>query len=58
MSLTEIICIIDKSGSMSPLTDDVIGGFNSFVEEQARSEEGRAVLTTILFKTDTSELLH
>lgn len=57
MSLTEIICIIDNSGSMSPLTDDVIGGFNSFVEEQARSEEGRAVLTTILFNT-TYNYLH
>lgn len=33
-NLTEIIFIIDQSGSMQPLIDDTIGGFNGFIDEQ------------------------
>ena len=46
--LTELVFILDKSGSMSGLESDTIGGFNSFVEKE-KKEEGEAVLSTILF---------
>ena len=36
--LTEIVVILDRSGSMSSIKDDVIGGFNSFIEEQRKVE--------------------
>lgn len=32
--VTEIVCIIDKSGSMHSIKNDAIGGFNTFIEEQ------------------------
>jgi len=47
---TEIVFILDKSGSMSGLEKDVIGGFNSFVNEQ-KALKGKAFLTTIVFDT-------
>lgn len=44
--LTEIICILDMSGSMYGLTSDTIGGFNSFIEEQKKDGmETRVTLT-------------
>ena len=49
--LTEIICVIDKSGSMAPRTQDVIGGYNRFLEDQ-KKEKGGALLTLALFDTD------
>lgn len=55
-SLTEIIFIIDKSGSMQPLVDDTIGGFNGFLKEQ-RCVDGEAFLTTVLF-SGCHEKLH
>jgi len=55
-NLTEIVFILDRSGSMSNLTNDTIGGFNSFVETQ-KQEDGEAVLTTVLFD-DQYEVLH
>lgn len=45
--VTELVIIIDKSGSMQPLTEDVIGGFNSLIEEQKK--EGETLVTTIFF---------
>lgn len=54
--LTEIVCIIDKSGSMWPLKDDVIGGFNNFLEEQ-KKVKGKAKITTTVFDT-TYEILY
>ena len=36
---TEIICIIDKSGSMSSIKSDAIGGFNEFLREQKEIED-------------------
>lgn len=54
-NLTEIIFIIDKSGSMQALADDTIGGFNGFVESQ-RELDGEAYLTTVLFSTDRRKL--
>lgn len=55
-NLTEIVFILDRSGSMSRLTNDTIGGFNGFIEKQ-KQESGEAVLTTILFD-DKYEVLH
>ncbi len=55
-SLTELVFILDKSGSMSPLADDTIGGFNSMLEKQ-RDEKGEAFVSTVLFDSD-SHVLH
>lgn len=54
--LVEIIFILDKSGSMSGLEKDTIGGFNSMIEKQ-KKEEGEAIVTTILF-SDTHKVIH
>jgi len=54
-NLTEIIFILDRSGSMGGLESDTIGGFNGFVKKQ--SEEGQTSLTTVLFD-DQYEILH
>lgn len=56
MKNTEIIFIIDKSGSMSHLAGDTIGGFNGFVKSQ-QDLDGKATLTTVLFDT-TWKTLH
>ena len=44
----QIICILDRSGSMNSLTEDTIGGYNSFLEKQ-KKESGKAAVTTVLF---------
>lgn len=54
--LTEVVFILDRSGSMSGLEDDTIGGFNSMLKKQ-REEEGKANVTTVLFD-DEIEMLH
>jgi uncharacterized protein YegL len=54
--LTEIVFIIDESGSMFSLKSDTIGGFNSVIGEQ-RGKEGEAVVSTVLFNTH-SRVLH
>lgn len=51
--LTEIVFILDNSGSMSGLEKDTIGGFNSFIEKQ-REGEGEAVVSVVLFNTNSS----
>ena len=48
MKNTEIIFVIDASGSMSHLVGDTFGGFNGFIESQ-KALEGKATLTTVLF---------
>lgn len=53
---TELVFILDRSGSMSGLESDTIGGYNSLLNKQ-RSEEGSAIVTTVLFD-DQFELLH
>ena len=53
---TEIVFVLDRSGSMCGLEDDTIGGFNSTVERQ-RLENGEAFVTTILFD-DKIEYIH
>jgi uncharacterized protein YegL len=54
--LAEIIFILDRSGSMSGLESDTIGGYNSFLGAQ-KKVEGEAQVTTVLFD-DKYELLH
>jgi len=54
--LTELVIIIDKSGSMSGLESDVIGGFNSLITEQ-KKEEGEVNVTIIFFDT-TYKVIH
>ena len=49
--LTEIVCIIDKSGSMEAVKEDAIGGFNSFLREQ-QELPGEALFTLVLFDTE------
>ena len=56
MEKTELVFILDKSGSMSGLEKDTIGGFNSLIEKQMK-EEGEAVVTTVLF-SDKMNFLH
>lgn len=47
----EIVCVLDRSGSMSSIKEDAIGGFNTFLEEQ-KKQEGGAKLTLVLFDTE------
>ena len=56
MKNTEVVFLIDKSGSMSHLAGDTIGGFNGFIAGQ-KALEGKATLTTVLFDT-TWKTLH
>lgn len=53
--LTEIVFILDRSGSMSGLEADTIGGFNSMIEKQQK-EEGEAIISTVLFDDQTEVL--
>lgn len=54
--LTEIVFILDRSGSMSGLEQDTIGGFNSMIREQKQAE-GQALVSTVLFD-DEIKVLH
>ena len=54
--LTELVFILDRSGSMSGLESDTVGGYNALLEKQ-KKEAGEAVITTVLFD-DRYELLH
>ena len=54
--MTELVFILDRSGSMSGLEKDTIGGFNSMLEKQRR-EPGDAVVSTVLFDNET-EVIH
>ena len=55
-NLTEMVFILDRSGSMAGLEKDTIGGFNSMIERQ-KQEEGEALVSTVLF-SDTSRVIH
>ena len=55
-NLTEIVFILDRSGSMNGLERDTIGGFNSMIEQQKKAE-GEALISTVLFD-NVSEVLH
>lgn len=54
--LTEIVFILDRSGSMGGLESDTIGGYNSLIAKQ-KKEEGEACISTVLFD-DECEVLH
>lgn len=54
--LTELVFILDRSGSMGGLEKDTIGGFNSLIGNQ-KKEEGEALVSTVLFDNET-EVLH
>ena len=55
-NLTELVFILDRSGSMAGMEADTIGGFNAMIEKQ-KAEEGRAYVSTILFD-NTSMVIH
>ncbi|MBQ3761404.1 MAG: VWA domain-containing protein [Clostridia bacterium] len=54
--ITELVFILDRSGSMGGLEDDTIGGFNSLIEKQ-RDVPGKCYVSTVLFD-NVSEVLH
>lgn len=54
-NLTELVFILDRSGSMHGLEADTIGGFNSLIEKQ-KKEEGEALVSTILFDNNSTVL--
>ncbi len=54
--MTELVFILDRSGSMSGREQDTIGGFNAMIEKQ-KQEEGEALVSTILFD-DRMEVIH
>ena len=55
-NLTELVFILDRSGSMSGLEEDTIGGFNSFIEKQ-KNEKGGCLVSTVLFN-QSSKVVH
>lgn len=54
--MTELVFILDRSGSMAPLASDTIGGFNAMIAKQKR-ETGAALVSTVLFD-DTCTVIH
>ena len=50
--MTELVFILDRSGSMSGLEKDTIGGFNSMIEKQ-KWEDGQALVSTVLFDNES-----
>ena len=54
--LTEVVFILDRSGSMSGLEKDVVGGFNSTIKEQ-KKKDGKCLVSTVLFN-DYSKVIH
>lgn len=54
--ITELVFILDRSGSMQGLEADTIGGFNGLLEKQ-RAQEGACFVSTVLFN-HTSRVLH
>lgn len=53
--LTEVVFILDRSGSMAGLEADTIGGFNSMIEKQ-KKETGEALISTVLFDNESRVL--
>lgn len=56
-NLTELVFILDRSGSMQGLEGDTIGGFNAMIEKQKKKKPGEAFVSTVLFD-DRAEVLH
>ena len=55
-NITEIVFILDRSGSMAGFESDTVGGFNATIEKQ-RKENGTAYVSTVLFDNE-SEVIH
>ena len=55
-NITELVFILDRSGSMSGLEKDTIGGFNSMIEKQ-KKQDGECYVSTVLFDNE-SEVIH
>ena len=55
-NITELVFILDRSGSMAGLESDTIGGFNAMIEKQ-KKQEGECYVSTVLFD-NVSEVLH
>ena len=55
-NLTELVFILDRSGSMAGLESDTIGGFNAMIEKQ-KKQDGGCYVSTVLFD-DESEVIH
>ena len=55
--LTEIVFILDRSGSMSGLEADTIGGYNSMLKKQKEENEGEVIISTVLFD-DNTDVIH
>ncbi len=55
-NITELVFILDRSGSMAGLESDTIGGFNAMIEKQ-KLQDGGCYVSTVLFD-DESEILH
>lgn len=49
-NITELVFILDKSGSMAGLESDTIGGFNAMIEKQKKLD-GKCYVSTVLFPT-------
>lgn len=54
-NITELVCILDRSGSMAGLESDTVGGFNALIEKQRR-EDGLCYVSTILFNNESTVL--
>ena len=55
-NVTELVFILDRSGSMAPLRDDTIGGFNTMIEQQ--KESGGEVFVSTVMLSENSEVVH
>ena len=55
-NVTELVFILDRSGSMSGFEADTIGGFNATIEKQ-RAQDGKVYVSTVLFD-DESKVIH
>ena len=55
-NLTELVFILDRSGSMAGLEDDTIGGFNAMIQKQ-KSQDGQVLVSTVLFDHE-SQVIH
>jgi uncharacterized protein YegL len=55
-NITELVFILDRSGSMSGFEEDTVGGFNATIEKQ-KAQEGKVYVSTVLFDNN-SEVIH
>ena len=57
-NVTELVFVLDRSGSMESLTSETIGGFNSLIEKQKKDDAGDEVYVTTVLFDDQYEILH